>query len=198
VSGTVHEHTAAGPRPLGDLRFLLLWSPRIDDQNYTPPTDVTSSGNGRYLAPLSSGRVLTIEIPAGAGFHAPCPSGFDYPPSGTVRMDVHVVADATLSTSGLPGSLPGRGPTLTGNVIETTPTGKSQPLAGATVELSSEPGALVKSVSLTDNAGKFLLCTNPPGTGTDQMMFLQVTKSGYGPATQWVFSGDVSVSVVRE
>ena len=47
-------------------------------------------------------------------------------------VDLHVVSDALLSTSGIPASLPITQPTLSGRIVEQTPQGL-QPVAGARV-----------------------------------------------------------------
>jgi hypothetical protein len=45
------------------------------------------------------------------------------------------------------------------------------------------------SSSFTDEMGRFLVCTSPPDTGTDQIAVLHVGKEAYQPASQNVLMG---------
>jgi hypothetical protein len=199
VSGVVLEHTAEGSRPLAGLRFLMRFSA---DQpwDYDNPgsTSVTSDGNGRYLVAAPIGSLVAIEIPAEAGYHAPCPSGFDHL-AGNANMDIHVVADTILSSTGRPQSVPYTRVWISGTVMEGS-YDDARPVAGASVELAGEVGAPLRSVTLSDADGRFFVCTNPPGAGADQSMWLTASKEGYRPDSRAVLMGrddQVSLTLVR-
>jgi hypothetical protein len=200
ISGTVYEHTASGPRPLARLPFTV----RLTETGWGyggGDTQVTSDPSGRYSASWSDEEMMvTIVLPAGAGYHAPCPSGFDVL-AANATMDVHVVADATLSTTGVPSSLPVSGPSVSGDVFERVQ-GGLRPVSGATIDLYTDPSAKIASVTLTDARGAFLLCANPPGTGAGQLMWVTARKEGYREAIQQVLlSGDedhVNFEIVRQ
>jgi hypothetical protein len=187
VSGVVLEHTAAGSRPLAGLRFLMLFSSAQPwDDDSSGPASVTSDGNGRYLVAAPIGSLVAIEIPAEAGYHAPCPSGFDHL-AGNANMDIHVVADTILSSTGRPQSMPYTRVWISGTVMDSWD--DDRPVAGASVELASEVGAPVRSVTLSDADGRFFVCTNPPGAGADQSMWLTASKEGYRPDSRAVLMG---------
>jgi hypothetical protein len=56
-------------------------------------------------------------------------------------------------------------------------------VAGALVALGFAP---FNSTTLSDSLGRYMLCTAPPGVGTDQLMPLRVEKDGYFPASRYV------------
>ena len=145
--------------------------------------------------------MVTIVLPADATYHAPCPSGLDVL-TADATMDIHVVADATLSTAGVPPSLPVSGPSVSGGVFERVQEGL-RPVAGVTVDLSiGDPGNLIHSVTLTDARGAFLLCASPPGAGVGQNVSVIALKDGYREGIQQVvLSGDedhVNFEIVRQ
>jgi hypothetical protein len=66
-----------------------------------------------------------------------------------------------------------------------------------------EESETFRSVTLTDAEGTFLLCSNPPGAGRDQSMWLTVRKPGFVPSsilvTPWQPDGStVLVDLTRE
>ena len=73
-------------------------------------------------------------------------------------------------------------------------------MAGALVTLGA--GSLGSSRTLSDTLGRYVLCTTPPGVGTDQFMPLQVAKDGYFPTNLNVFGGwderGVTVELARK
>jgi hypothetical protein len=196
VSGVVLEHTAEGSRPLAGLRFLMFFSADQSWDNDNPgPTSVTSDGNGRYLVAAPIGSLVAIEIPGEAGYHAPCPPGFDHI-TGNANMDIHVVADTILSSTGRPQSVPYTPVWISGTVVEGS-YDDALPVAGASVELAGEVGAPLRSVTLSNSNGNFFVCTNPPGAGANQSMWLTVRKEGYRPESRAVLMGrDDQVSLM--
>ena len=158
------------------FRFSLAWDCSPWDDY---PTEVTTDQFGRYAANRGEPGLVGITIPDDAGYHAPCPAGFnDLREDRT--MNVYVVADTTLTTTGMPASMPTTAPMVSGKVFERI-SGGTQPVVGATVSLSPLGLDEVISVSLTDADGRFLLCSAPPHTGTDTVMVVGVRKAGYKP-----------------
>lgn len=180
VSGVVFEHTATGQRPIAGvpLRIHSAASGGIF-------IDVTTDSNGRYTSRVTAGAV-SIAPALNSGYVAPCPSGTDVL-AGNATFDVHVVSAALLSTTGAPASLPTSSIYVSGIVYEATSAGM-QPVAGAFVELGQSTD-LTYSTTLTNASGKYLVCTTPPGVGTDQYIHLGVSKDGYVPGDLKAFLG---------
>jgi hypothetical protein len=149
---------------------------------------VTSDVNGRYeISGVPSGAV-TIAPSIESDSRAPCPSGTDVL-KGNATFDVHVVSTTLLSTAGAPASMPRTAIWISGVVFERTSEGV-RPIAGATVDLAGDDSdRWVFSTTLTDAEGRYLLCTAPPGTGTDQIMWVRVHREAYRPASRTVFGG---------
>jgi hypothetical protein len=149
---------------------------------------VTSDVNGRYaIFGLPSGAV-TIAPSIESDYRAPCPAGTD-DLRGNATFDVHVVSTTLLSTVGAPASMPKTSLWISGVVFETTSEGV-RPIAGARVDLAGDDSdRSVFSTTLTDAEGRYLLCTAPPGVGTDQIMWLRVRREAYRPGSRTVFGG---------
>jgi hypothetical protein len=169
-SGQVFEHTTVGRRPLAGFRFSVL---RL---SAPAPITIVSDANGRYEIPNEVG-LIAFDIPFDAGYRAPCPAG--------VGSDLHVVSDAVLSRTGTPASMPMTDLHVSGTVVERVGD-RTRPIAGAEVQLGAGGLLDVKSVTLSDASGRFLLCTNPPGTGTDQTIPIAVRKDGYDPVMRTI------------
>jgi hypothetical protein len=203
LSGTTLEYTAAGPRPLPNVALVVRTFPGF--------LQVTSDAAGRYSlsgVPLRNDfRSVTVSVaPAlGSGYYAPCPNG------GTVNsdriFDVHLVSAALLSTAGPPSMLPRlESIWVSGTVFENTPQGV-RPIAGASVRLvdagpaedASDPR--FSSNTLTDAAGRYLVCPPIPGTGTDTYGAVRVDREGYQPASRLAFLGwdydGIDIALVR-
>jgi hypothetical protein len=185
VSGVVFLEGPAGRQRLANFLFSLLWN---DDPWDDYPTRLSTDELGRYAATRGEPGLVGIAIPDGAGYHAPCPAGFDNL-SQNRTMNIYVVADATLTTTGVPASLPTTNPTVSGTVFERA-LNETRPVAGAEVFLIRNPSAgSVFSATLTDAAGRFLLCAAPPGIGTGTLMYLEVDKQGYRPTHREIAVG---------
>ncbi len=109
------------------------------------------------------------------GYSQPCRT----PVAGTT-VDIHVVSDALLSTSGIPASLPITQPTLSGRIVEQTPLGV-QPVTGArvTADFSGGMGWEPSASTTSDRDGGYLLC------GVDKGplgLALYIEKTGYRSA----------------
>jgi hypothetical protein len=184
VSGTVFEHTMSGYRPLAGLPLSVrMWRPPGSIQI------VTSDQNGRYEASGIAVRdTVTVAPVMDSDYRAPCPPGVDvFGTTGT--FDVHVVSTALLATEGAPSSLPRSVIWVRGSVIGLTQQGL-QPMTGASVELAAtDSDAFVMSSTVTDRSGRYLLCTAPPGVGTDQLGWVRVRKEGYRLASRSILLG---------
>lgn len=181
LSGVVFDHTSAGPRPRAAVPLLVR-------SRGLPGGQVTSDVNGRYeISGVPSGAV-TIGPWIEADYRAPCPPGTDVL-KGNATFDVHVVSTTLLSGAGAPASMPKTDLWISGVVFERTSEGV-RPIAGATVDLANDDSERrVISTTLTDAAGRYLLCTAPPGTGSDQTMWVLVRREAYRPGSRSVFGG---------
>jgi hypothetical protein len=186
VSGTVFEHTATETRPLAGLHFTVTGR-----TYYLPagplavmPVDVTSDANGRYEATGFPGRAsIRMTVSPEQGYRAPCPLAIPLLGANSV-LDLHVVSNASLSTGGIPASLPTHFPTVSGMVSETV-SGSVRPVGGAALDLLFDPEAEsgVFASTLSDPTGRYVVCVPPPG-GNDQQFWVRALKNGYQPATQ--------------
>lgn len=198
MAGQVWAHSGGTPQPLPGFRFLVA---RHTAAFETETTLVMSDASGRYEIPPPHDGLFAFVIPADGGYQAPCPPGF--PGIGlSMGLDVHVVPDAVLATTGLVATVPQMEFRIRGTVTERTPEG-ARPVAGAMVELSGEGevGGLVRSVTLSDRDGHYLVCKNPPGTGTDTTTWVTARKEGYHSVSKPVFLGwedTASFELVRQ
>ncbi len=184
VSGVVLEHTMAGSRPLAGVRLRL--------RTWQPPgsfLDTVSDASGRYeVSGLQARETVTVAPSIEAEYRAPCPAGTSGL-SGNSTVDVHVVSTALLSTAGAPASLPRTSIWVSGVVFERTPEGR-RPVAGAAADLAvDDSDAFVMSTTLTDGSGRYLLCTVPPGVGTDQIAWVRVRKDRFRPVSRSIVMG---------
>jgi hypothetical protein len=178
ISGVVYDNTPGDRRPAPG--FLLEVSSARD-------TVVAADSVGRYSAPVW-GDLVVIEPVASSTFLAPCPSGTDWVGQNPSRsFDVDVVSAAVLSTSGLPASYHTSALYISGTVTEATAEGP-RPVSGAVVALG-DPATVSYATTLSDNSGRYLVCTTPHGVGTDQLIQLTVAKSGYSTASLMVLPG---------
>jgi hypothetical protein len=198
MAGLVWAHSGGTPQPLPGFRFLVA---RHTAAFETEITVVTSDASGRYEIPPPHDGLFAFVIPADGGYQAPCPPGF--PGIGlSTGLDVHVVPDAVLATTGLVATVPQMEFRISGTVTERTPEG-TRPVAGAMVELSGEGEVrgLVRSVTLSNRDGNYLVCKNPPGTGTDTSTWVTARKDGYHSVSKPVFLGwedTASFELVRQ
>ena len=201
VYGVVYEHTSTKRRPLPGLRFKLMHPESCCAYSAGDPgSEVTSDAAGRFTIFVPVASRVVFDLPAGSGYQAPCPSGFDQVDTST-QLTIDVVSDATLSTAGTPGTLPSTPLNVRGTVVGRTRNGTTMPLAGVSVWLSEKIDSALRSASLTDARGNFILCTNPPGTGTDSFGLVSAGKAGYRTASQTVFLGwddRISLELVRD
>ena len=193
LSGTVLEHTAGGARALPNAPIRVATYGRF--------LEVTSDATGRYsISDVPSGPV-SIAIAARSGYYAPCPNGSDVVTSDR-SFDVHVVSGMLLSTAGMPASVPMLGSIwVSGGVFESTTAGH-RPIAGALVKLGGDDAdPRIGSTTLTDAAGRYLVCPPVPNTGTDQYGNIRVSRVGYQSASRRAFLGwdyvGVDIELIR-
>jgi hypothetical protein len=192
VSGIVFDHTATGQHPIAGVLMRIH-----SGANGGSVIDVTTDSSGRYTSRVGNGAV-SIAPALSSGYFAPCPSGSDVL-AQNATFDVHIVSAAVLSTSGVPASLPLSSIYVSGTVYEATTAG-TQPVANAFVELGQSTD-LTYSTTLTSASGKYLVCTTPPGVGTDVYIGVGVSKDGYVPGDVnaflgWDYTG-VNVQLIR-
>jgi hypothetical protein len=188
ISGIVFEHTATGRRPAADVAVRVL-----SDDNYGVTT--TTDADGRYVASVQGTRV-SISPEESEAYMSPCPSGTNWLVDANRTIDVDIVSKAVLLTTGVPDSYPRTAISVAGTIVEATADGP-RPVTGALVALGYEP---VHSTTLTDALGRYVVCTAPPGSGTDQLMPLRVAKDGYLPDSLLVLGGwddRVNMQLVR-
>jgi hypothetical protein len=149
--------------------------------------DATTDANGRYVASRVGAGAVSIAPALSSGYLAPCPSGTDVL-HADANFDVHIVSTALLSAAGAPPSLPTTNIYVSGTVYEVTTDG-TQPVAGASVELGQSANDVSYSTTLTNASGSYLVCTTPPGVGTDVYIHLGVSKDGYVPGSLQVMGG---------
>jgi hypothetical protein len=74
-------------------------------------------------------------------------------------------------------------------VFESTPQG-TRPIAGASVSLGGDDvDPRLGSTTLTDAAGRYVVCPALPGTGTDTYGLVRARREGYRPANRSAFLG---------
>jgi hypothetical protein len=199
VSGLAIDHSGASqPRGGIPLQVVVL---RPDVGGNWIYRSVTSDATGRFeVNEIQPGPAIIIAPPSDSDFGAPCPAGT----TGLFAdqsFTVNVVSRSTLVSTGTPGSMPLTNIWFSGRVFETLPSGR-HPVAGATVHLAGDDSdRWVYSSTLSDAAGRYLVCSAPPGVGTDQTAWIRVSGDGYQSASREVFGGwdygDIDIELVR-
>ena len=130
LTGVVYEATAGGRRPLAGVGLDIS----VEYQSWPPR--VFSDATGRYRVPNTSpsgSLKVTAEMP---GYKQPCRVAVMHTDAD---QDLYLVPDDTLSTTGIPASLPLAAPMLTGHVFERSPEG-IQRLSGASIVVDFSGG----------------------------------------------------------
>ena len=168
LSGVVYESTPNGRRmlpgaPLDISKEFQSWPPQI-----------SSDAEGRYQTSSPSGSELKVaaEFP---GYSQPCRAGVVL--TADTTLDVYLVPNTLLATSGIPASMPVVGPTVSGRVVKRTPDGL-RPVAEATViiDFSGGMGWAPSANTVTDATGRFMLC-GVSNVGLGHYIF--VSKTGF-------------------
>ena len=112
-------------------------------------------------------------------------------------MNIHLVPYAVLTSTGMPASLPTWHPKLSGKVFDGYYDSgilvRESPVTGVVVALSDEQGGVLRSVTVSDASGRFVLCT-PPAAGVGQVAWLSVTRDGVTVWNPWAIAGDDTLS----
>jgi len=150
LSGVVYESGPNGRRVLPGVPLDIS----KEFQSWKPQT--SSDAEGRYQISSPSGSELKVaaEVP---GYSQPCRAGVVL--TADTTLDVYLVPNTILATSGIPASMPLVGPTASGRVVERTPEGL-RPVAEANVaiDFSGGMGWAPSATTVTDAAGRFMLC----------------------------------------
>jgi len=179
VSGIVYEHTPAGRRPVPGIAVQV--------RSLGGDAEGVTDANGKYMIKARSPGTLSITAGSNSEFMTPCPSGVAGSSQKTT-FDVHVVRITELTTAGLPSSYPPSSIYVSGVVSEVTQQG-TRPVAGALVQLGEEAAGFFLATTLTDLMGRYLVCSTPPGGGTDILTTISVRKDGYKPGSRAVSLG---------
>jgi hypothetical protein len=188
ISGVVYESTADGVTPLAGVGLDIT----LSYQSWPP--NVTTGVDGRYRLAVQPSLSLKVRAEK-AGYSQPC--GALFSSAEDTVLDVYVVADAILSTTGVPQSMPIRQPTITGMVTERMADGATQSLSGVKVvaDFTGGLGWSPSATTVSDATGKYLLCgvMNPLG------IELYATKPGYRPASaNGGLNGKVDLELTRQ
>ena len=169
LSGFVYEATANGRRALPGVPL------DVSAEYQSWPPQITSDTEGRYETSRPAGSAVKVAAEY-AGYSQPCRVGVVLNTDTTV--DVYLVPNAVLATSGIPVSMPILEPTLFGRVVERTPDGL-RPMAGVrvTADFSGGSGWAPSATTVTEATGLFTLCgvTDASGFG----VYLYASKAGY-------------------
>jgi hypothetical protein len=179
LSGTVYEHSPSGVRPLAHVPLAIESTFPIYTANTVP--FYTTNDDGQYRVEFEGwrGPGLRIVRAVASGYRQPCHAATTLK-DGENILDVHLVPESVLSTSGIPASLPVVEPFVSGMVVERTALG-DLPVKGALVngefgwDLRDE--VVVGATTLTDASGRYLLCGVETATG------VSVVANGYAFAT---------------
>jgi len=179
LSGTVYEHSQSGARPLARVPLATESADSLGTTNTVP--FYTTNDDGQYRIEFEGwrGPGLRIVRAVASGYRQPCRAATTLK-DGENILDVHLVPESVLSTSGIPSSLPVVEPFVSGLVFERTTQG-DLPVKGALV--NGEFGwdfrdeVIVGATTLTDASGRYLLCGVESATG------VSVVANGYAFAT---------------
>ena len=187
VRGTVFEHTPSGVRPLEGVP-LRVFKGAGDRPEVV---DVTSGADGSYEVGVTEWpSFVRVHVAPDSPYRAPCPP-YAW---AEQRLDVHVVAGAILSATGIPPSFPTNSIPASSNfyfrvlgVVTERTSGGVKPLPGATVALlNGAPGESGDDAhwadTFTDANGRYLLCW----VGHSEVSgYVQTQKEGYARVSQY-------------
>lgn len=164
LSGTAYEHGPFGQRPMPNVALEIS----SDAQHLAP---LSTSTDGRYSLSTSSSE---IAVRARAdGFRQPC--GAASVLTRDTTLDVHLVPDTVLLTTGIPASMVVSEPHISGRVFERTVSG-DRPIKSASVFGHFDVGMSWSTVdTVTDASGRYLLC------GLKDRTLLYFGADGYRP-----------------
>lgn len=171
VRGIVYEVTTDERRPLFGAGVDI--SPEYQSW---PPTFVTDA-DGRFALSAGLGALNPLKIIATKhDYSQPCRVPVR---DAQVDHEVYLVSNDLLSATGAPSSMPIAAPVLTGRVFERTSNGE-QPVARAsiTLDFTGGDGWAPSATTITDAAGRYLLCNVVDANRLG--IAALVRKTGYG------------------
>ena len=157
LSGTVYEHGAFGRRVLPNVVL------DISGLNDRPDLQWRSDASGQYRVSAISGSEMRVVADA-PGYYQQCMASVRL--TGDTTLDVHLVRDTTLAASGIPSSMPIAETRVFGRVFGRTPRGPRHMRATEVIAIVGvELGDYVVRVAstVTDSAGRFVMCGARPG-----------------------------------
>ena len=132
----------------------------------TPTATTRSPGAAGLLADLTGPSVIATK----AGYSQPCRAPVASATNGV--LDIYLVSDEILSTTGVPSSMPILQPTLSGLVFERTPEG-ARPIPAAFVigDFTGGFGWAPSATTRSDATGRYMLCgvNGTVGLGLDPL-----------------------------
>ena len=163
LSGTVYEHGPLGQRPMPNVALEVA-----GDSGYLTPQ--RTGEDGRYRFSLSSSDVA-LRVRA-TGFVQPCIATAVV--TGDTTLDVHIVPETVLVTSGIPVSMPIVEPQISGRVFGPASNG-DHPINDVRVLGAFKVGRWdwAEVVTATDASGRYVLC------GVKDKMSIYAATSGY-------------------
>jgi hypothetical protein len=168
VSGTVWIHNGGSVRPFAGAK-VAAWVEMSGRSGGLP--GVVAVVNGHYVLGAEIGS--RVKLTLAERVYQPCAATVAV--SGDAVQDVHAVADPLQLGANLPPQLRSQSPTLLGVVFEETPEGR-QGVSDVQVAWDSSGGGDIEfATTLTDSAGRYVLCAldrNPPAS-------ILVFKPGY-------------------
>lgn len=167
VTGTVWDHGQAGPSPTSS-GVVFGWISNERGGHTTGSIAIGADGRYKFSVPTDTTRVH-VNSPK----NQPCVASVAI--TGNVTMDVHTVTDALQLGAHLPDLLSSQQPTLSGMVYEQSSNGRL-PLANTKIYLDGLDGlGLIIATTLTDNEGRYVLCSVPPIRG----LIVQAALTGF-------------------
>ena len=157
MSGTVFEVTTDGMHPVGGAEILAptIWGLRSANSNPAGHYEITALHD---LAGRGDGEPLQSLFASKEGFSQPCrPAITDWLAGRADHVNIHLVRDDLLASSGTPPLLPTDGPIVEGSAF--TADGRRRPMAGVRIEVNFLGFFRPASAwTVSDRSGRFTLC----------------------------------------
>jgi hypothetical protein len=157
VSGTVFEVTNSGLRPVEGAHIMAptIWGLRSASSDPAGRFEITGLHD---LMGRGSGEPLQSLFALKEGLSQPCrPTITDWLAGRTDEVNIHLVSDEVLASSGMPPLLPTEGPIVEGRAF--TADGRRTALAGVRIEVNFLGFFRPASAwTLSDASGRFKLC----------------------------------------
>jgi hypothetical protein len=161
----------------------------IETSHYSPQT--TTDADGHYEVSGAGGAPGDLTgnlkvIAEKAGYNQPCRAPIASATNGV--LDIYLVSDETLSTTGMPSTMPILQPTLSGLVFERTSEGARPIPAAFLVGNFNGDGWAPSATTRSDATGRYMLC----GVSGRYGFVLLALSSGYARVEMLVDVGRTS------